>query len=182
MQPAPALGADLTPPPPPDASCHAGLAETICFFSRTLTFDNDPLFGFDGAPMMCGSSQLVESGLIFLDVKRTYNADGLLTRIVRHLNGPRNAFTIGNPATGKTLPNPGHWTETYDLTEPGSFPPVGTLTITGNFFSITAPHAGAAYFDVGRIQFSPEGDVLFEAGPKAFFDSEILVDICAALS
>ena len=182
LQSGPVLAADLVPPPPPDARCSAGPAGTVCFFSRTLSFDNDPLFGFDGAPMMCGSSQLVESGDIFLDVKRTYNVDGLLTRIQRHFNGPRNTFTIGNPGTGSTLPNPGHWTETYDLTEPGSFPPVAVLTVTGNFFSITAPGNGAVFFDVGRIQFSQDGDVQFEAGPKVFFDTQSLASLCAALA
>ena len=176
-----ALASDLVPPPPPDARCSGGGGVTVCFFSRTLTFDQDLLFGADGNPMTCGPSQLVESGTLGLDVKRTYDADGLLMRIQRHFNAPRS-FTIGNPGTGRTLPNPGHWTETYDPVEPGSFPPIAVLTVTGNFFFITAPGAGAVYKDVGRIQFSPDGGVLFEAGPKAFFDNLSLAALCAALT
>ena len=134
------------------------------------------MFGADGAPMMCGSSQLVENGTLGLDVKRTYNADGMLVRAQRHFNEPRNTFTIGNPATGKTISNPGHWTETFDFTDPS------TLTITGNFFQVTAPGMGAIYFDVGRIVFPVEGPALFEAGPKFFFDNGSLAALCAALT
>jgi hypothetical protein len=179
--PVSAWATSLTPPPPPDARCSAGSHETICFFSFIATFDNDPLFGFDGAPMTCAGTQLVESGLLFVDVERTYDSDGMLFRIQRHLAGAQGEFTIGNPATGKTLPNPGHWTETYELTERGVLPPVATLIITGNFFQITSPHVGAVYFDVGRIVFTPNGDVSFEAGPKAFFSSGSLDSLCAAL-
>jgi hypothetical protein len=176
-----ARGASLTPPSPPGARCAAGSHQTICFFSFVEIFDNEPLFGFDGKPMTCLGTQLVESGPLAVDVKRTYDSDGMLFRIQRHLSGARGEFTIGNPATGMTIANPGHWTETYELTERGVLPPVGTLTITGNFFQITAPHSGAIYFDVGRIVFAPNGDVSFEAGPKAFFDGESLDSLCNAL-
>jgi hypothetical protein len=179
--PASAHASTLTPAPPQGARCSAGSVETVCLFSFVVVFDNDPLFGFDGTPMECAGTQLVESGPLAVDVKRVYDSDGLLFRIQRHLNGARSDFTIGNPSTGQTVPNPGHWTESYELTERGVVPPVGTLTITGNFFQITAPGFGAIYFDVGRIVMTPEGGTSFEAGPKAFFDSGSLGALCAAL-
>jgi hypothetical protein len=182
LQSGSALAADLVPEPPGIAHCSGGSGGTVCLFSRSLDFDNEPLFGVDGQPMMCGSSQLTEDGTLTLNIKWTYNADGLLTQIQRHFNAPRADFTISNPGTGKTLPNPGHWNETYESVEPGSFPPVAILTTTGNFFHINAPHDGAVYVDVGRIQFSPDFEILSEAGPKAFFDNESLVGLCAALT
>jgi len=182
LQSGSALAADLIPQPPGIARCSGGPGGTICLFSRSFDFDNEPLFGVDGQPMMCGSSQLTESGTLTAKIKWTYDADGLLTQIQRHFNAGGSEFTISNPGTGKSLPNPGHWNETYDLVEPGSFPPVAILTTTGNFFHVNAPQDGGVYVDVGRIQFSPDFEVLSESGPKAFFDNESLAALCAALT
>ena len=95
----------LNPPPPPSARCTSNAQNTTCFFSFTLVQT-----GVD-AGVDCGSFQVVENALVFVDVRREYNRDGNLESATRHLRQPVSGSDNiwYNPLNLKSVPQVGDW-------------------------------------------------------------------------
>jgi len=64
---------------------------------------------------------------------------------------------LGNPLTGKSVPDSGDFKITFDLV-------TGERVQEGKVNTATVPGAGVVYHSVGRIAFEPDGSIV-ESGP-----------------
>ena len=104
---------------------------------------------------------------------RYFDAAGDPTRIVIHWEHHSNDT---NSATGLTLHEHGHFTETIDLMS-------GTDTITGNEEIANRPGTGVVVQDAGKVVDDADGNLVFFAGGRQH--SEVLLGdqvLCHALA
>ena len=167
----PAAAQGLNPPPPPGATCQTTGQGTICQGSFTASHVNTDI------GVSCGSFQVLESATSTLRFTFFYNQDGNGTQALLHI---REAGTLSNSVTGKSVPEKAAFTVTRTFATPGDFS-TATVTITGEFFKVTLPGSGLILNDVGRVVIAPDGTITFEGGPHQVFNNQVQ-QLCAALS
>jgi hypothetical protein len=118
----------------------------------------------------CGSFLALEDFVEDVRVTTFFDNAGNAIQVQVHVNFNG---VITNSVTGRTVRDPGHFTNTIDLQE-------GTSTYAGLVFGITVPGEGIAVLDVGKVVFDAEGNVIFVGGPHQFLEEGPAL-ICAAL-
>jgi hypothetical protein len=177
--PRPGAAADLNPPPPPDARCATNSHSTICTFSFTAPPESGASSG-----VICPGFEVLENSLVSVDVRRTYDQNGNLVEVKRHLKQPlKNNENIWYNSTDprKAALQGGNWIVTFTLTTPGDLSTAVTAAITGDQSRVKLPGDGVILQDAGRLTYDPNGDLTFEAGNHMLTDGDT-ARVCAALA
>jgi len=160
-----AFAQDLNPPPPPEYTCHADGARTVCH--KSVLEREDPI----PTDIFCGSGadefEVWDQGLIHQRATRFYNANGDLTKRIQHERWTETQWS--NPATGAYVPYTQMDTITDVFAVPGDFSSVTETTVGENVYTDPITHRKVLRV-AGRTVFSPEGDLEFRAGPNSFLD------------
>ena len=120
----------------------------------------------------CGSFTILVKSELDFTLRRFFDADGTLVKIVETVSG---VDTFINSVTRKEIAAPFHNTVHIDFD-----PPPRRVANMGIIFKVTVPGAGAVFLDIGRIVFQA-GEIVFQAGPHQFFDGDFDA-LCAALA
>ncbi|HEX9384938.1 MAG TPA: hypothetical protein VF918_01360 [Anaerolineales bacterium] len=154
------------------------LVGLIAFFPFSVASADGPVvegpFHEEGTAVLvdCGAFQVLDVYEVNFTVKRFFDEEGNLVKIVEQVWG---TDTFTNSVTGKAYPMDFHNNTIVDFsTTPPQAANMGVL------YRLIVPGAGAVFLDVGRIVLDRQGNVYFQAGPHQLFDSDFEA-LCAAL-
>jgi hypothetical protein len=180
---APPSPQDLNPAPPDLYTCKPLGAGTICTGSIHEVKVAEPQ-----TELVCGTGAdafvIHDNGVEDSDFTRWYDADGNLTRRVRHEVWTHAYWS--NPLTGKAVEYTQRQKTTTELTLPGDLDSAVETVVGENVYTDPATHKKVMH-SVGRTVFGPDG-LVSESGQQPFIDAfengdmSVFDPICAALS
>ena len=173
----------LNPPPPAFEICKATGQQTIC--RGTHQDIETPV----DTGLVCGNGptafDIIDQGIVDQTATRYYDADGNLTRRVRHDTWLASFWS--NPATGDTVPYTQRDTITDVLAVPGDLGSATRTQVGENIYTDPVTHQ-KVLTSTGRVVFAPDGSLEFSAGQQPFIahdvfgDSSVLDAVCRALA
>ena len=172
----------LNPPPPPEYTCQAMAAVTVCHAQDSFAY------GASDTGLVCGSGanafDIFDSAAVAETKTRFYDRNGNLTERLVHQDYSGGEFS--NPQTGAVVPYTQHDTITNVLAVPGDLSTATETTLGENIFRDPVTHQ-VVNLNAGRVVRAPDGSLEFRAGPQAFADyfggdTSAFDQLCAALA
>jgi len=155
-------------------TCKTNGSGTVCNARLTTTYS----FAAEFTCTEPSTFDVNEAGTTEREVVWEYDRAGnLASRTTRIIS---LAGSFSNAATGKSVPESGHFTIRHEYLTPGDLSTDQT-TFDGLFVKVTVPGEGIVFQDAGSLVYDPGGDVLHEGGHHQFQASE-LAGLCNALA